>query len=96
MTQKEDNTNPLDGKDSPQVIAYRLEQVEGAVKEGFKEHNDKLDRLVTNFATKVETQGIDARVASLESDRIWIVRLVVGAVVFALLALIGVGFKLNS
>lgn len=78
--------------DSPAVIAYRLGQVENAVKEGFTEHNSKLDAIITNFATKGEVQNIDQRLTSIESDRIWIVRLVVGAVVFSLMALIGIGF----
>lgn len=81
--------------DSPAVIAYRLGQVESAVKEGFESHNTKLDNLVSNFATKGEIQSISHRLASLEGDRKWIVRLVVGAIVFALLALIGVGLKLT-
>lgn len=81
--------------DSPAVIAYRLGQVEGAVKDGFKAHNDKLDSIINNFAPKEALATLSARVDSLESDRKWIVRLVVGAVVFAVLALIGVGMKLN-
>jgi len=79
------------------VIAYRLGQVENAVTVGFKEHNEKLDSLVQGFVTKefyIEQHNtIDGRVRSLENDRKWIVRLVVGAVVFSLMALIGIGFK---
>jgi hypothetical protein len=89
---KEDNMAD-NSPDSPAVIAYRLGQVETAVKEGFNSHNEKLDNIVSNFSTKGEVQAIDIRVQSLESDRVWLVRLVVGAVVFALLALVGVGFK---
>lgn len=88
--------SPDNPEDSPAVIAYRLRQVEGAVKDGFREHNEKLDNLVTNFATKTDIQSLSHRVSSLEADRRWLVRLVIGAVVFALLALIGVGFKLNK
>lgn len=79
--------------DSPAVIAYRLGQVETAVKEGFQEHNTKLDALAENFATKSDLSSLGHRVRSLEADRIWLVRLVLGAVVFSLLALIGIGFK---
>jgi len=79
------------------VIAYRLGQVENAVTIGFKEHNEKLDNLVQGFVTKefyVEQHNtIDGRVRSLENDRKWLVRLVVGAVVFSLMALLGIGFK---
>lgn len=82
--------------DSPAVIAYRLGQVEIAVKEGFAAHEKNLKALVPNFATTGDVTALTSRVASLESDRKWIVRLVVGAVVFALLALIGVGLKLNG
>lgn len=77
------------------VVAYRLGQVEIAVKEGFKLHDEKLTELTSHFATETSLQGVETRVASLESDRMWLVRLVVGSVVFAVLALIGVGFKLN-
>jgi len=79
--------------DSPAVIAYRLGQVETAVKEGFVEHNNKLDAIISNFATKGDFEGIDKRLTSLESDRIWLVRLVVGAVIFSVMALVGIGFK---
>lgn len=79
--------------DSPAVIAYRLGQVETAVKEGFQAHNTKLDALVSNFATKADIQALSHRVGSLESDRKWLVRLVLGAVVFSVLALVGIGFK---
>ena len=81
--------------DSPAVIAYRLGQVENAVKEGFSSHNEKLDAIVNNFATKSESRALDARLTSLESDRKWIVRLIIGAVSTSLLALIGIGLKLN-
>lgn len=83
-----------DNDSSPAVVAYRVGRLEDAVTAGFREHNVKLDRLVENYATKGDVQGISHRVHSLESDRIWIVRMVVGAVVFALLALIGLGFKI--
>ena len=81
--------------DSPAVIAYRLGQVENAVKEGFTAHNEKLDAIITNFATKGDFLNLDKRVVSLESDRKWLVRLIVGAVATSLLALIGIGLKLN-
>lgn len=85
--------------DSPAVIAYRLAQVEKAVSEGNSALNDKLDALVQGFVTKEfyleQHTTLAARVRSLENDRTWIIRLVGGAVVMALLALIGVGLKLN-
>ena len=81
--------------DSPAVVAYRLKLVENAVKEGFLAHNDKLDKIVSNFATKEITTGLDKRIGDLESDRKWIVRVVIGTVATSLLALIGIGLKLN-
>lgn len=83
-------------QDTADVVAYRVGQLENVVKEGFKEHNDKLDKIVANFATASALEEVDKRVTSLESDRKWLVRLVVGAVVFAMLSLIGVGFKTFS
>lgn len=88
---KEATSAPLE--DSPAVIAYRMGQLENAVKAGFEKHDKKLDSLTSNFATKEEFSSINTRVTSLESDRKWLARLVIGAVLFALLSLIGVGFK---
>jgi hypothetical protein len=82
--------------DSPAVIAYRLGQVEVAVKEGFDKHDAKLTELTSNFASVSTVNALSIRIGSLESDRKWLVRLVIGSVVFAMLALIGVGFKLNQ
>lgn len=81
---------------NPGVIAYRVGQLERTVVQGFKEHNEKLDALVNNFTPISDHNALVSRVVSLESDRKWIVRLVIGAVVFTMLALIGVGFKLNK
>ena len=92
----QDNRLADNSPDSPAVIAYRLGQVESAVKDGFAEHNTKLDSIVNNFATKEDYKGISIRLHSLESDRTWIIRLVVGAVIFAVMSLIGVGFGLNK
>ncbi len=75
------------------VVAYRVGQLEDAVRVGFKEHNEKLDRLVSNFAPAKDVADLDSRVTDLEGDRKWIVRLVIGAVTFALLSLIGIGFN---
>lgn len=47
----------------PNVVAYRVGQLEQAVQAGFKEHNDKLDKLINNFITKEEFEN---RVAPLE------------------------------
>jgi hypothetical protein len=86
----------VEPNDHPNVLAYRVGQLESAVKAGFAEHNDKLDNIVNSFASKSDVTAVDVRVTSLESDRKWLVRLVMGAVIFAMLALIGVGLKLNQ
>ena len=76
---------------TPAVVAYRVGQLEITIKEGLKEHNDKLDNLVLNYATIADLKGYDVRISSLEGDRKWLVRLVIGAVIFSLLALVGLG-----
>lgn len=83
----------MDPDSSHTVVAYRVGQLEKAVYVGFKEQNEKLEQLATNFATNTDLGAVSARVTDLENDRKWLVRLVVGAVVFAVLSLIGVGFK---
>lgn len=85
-----------DNDSSPAVVAYRVSSLESTVKDGFREHNEKLDKLVASYATKSEFQVLAHRVSSIEDDRKWMVRLVIGSVIFALLALIGIGFKLNG
>jgi hypothetical protein len=90
-----ENEAESNSPDSPAVIAYRLGQVEAAVKEGFQSHNEKLDAIVNNFATKADYLNLDKRLTDIESDRKWLVRLIVGAVATSLLALIGIGLKLN-
>lgn len=82
-----------DADSNPTVVAYRVGQLENAVRAGFKEHNEKLDRMVENFATTSDLTTLAGRVGDLENDRKWLARLVIGAVVFAVLSLIGVGFK---
>lgn len=85
--------DPPISENTPGVVAYRVGQLEKAVNDGFKEHNDKLDQLVANFATQADLVSVSARVSDLESDRKWVVRLVLGAVLVAVLSLIGVGLK---
>lgn len=86
-----EETQPV--KDTADVVAYRVGELEKAVTVGFREHNEKLDKLANNFATNSALDAVDKRVSSLEGDRKWLVRLVVGAVILAMLSLIGVGIK---
>jgi hypothetical protein len=77
------------------VVAYRTSQLEQAVKDGFKEHNEKLDSLANNFATKADAHALDRRLAALESNQTWVVRLLIGQVFIALIATIGGAVVLN-
>lgn len=56
------------------------------VKQNVKEVSDKLD---TTFATKdyvdTKVKGLDERVVDLESDRQWVVRAIVGAVIVGII-----------
>jgi hypothetical protein len=79
-------------EDTPAVLAYRMGQVEIAVKEssktvieGFKEHDKKLTDLTSNFATKEELAIIQGRL----NDYQWYFRALVTAVLFALGTAIG-------
>lgn len=44
-------------ENSPEVIVYRVKKLEEAVEHGFKEVNDKLDKL-SGFVTKEESEKI--------------------------------------
>lgn len=67
------------------VVDYRMGQLEIAVKEGFINHDKKLDSLTTNFATKEELSIIQSRI----NDYQWYFRALVVAVLTALASGIG-------
>lgn len=79
--------------DSPAVIAYRLGQVESAVKEGFDAHNAKLDSVINNFSTKSEFNAHEVRIKSLEDWNSWATKLVLGAIILSVLALLGIRYS---
>jgi hypothetical protein len=53
---------------SPAVVAYRIGQLEKVVKEGFDTHNEKLDQLTQNFATKPDVIELSRRVLTINSQ----------------------------
>lgn len=85
--------------DTHPVLAYRVGQLEKATSEGFLRLENKLDTLRDGFVSHEQLaeliKGGDAahkelgdRITKLEGWNTWLVRLVVGAVVMAGLALI--------
>lgn len=56
-------TEIVEPDNAPGVIAYRVAQLEKTVITGFKEHNEKLDTLVNNFASKEEVRELMVKVA---------------------------------
>jgi hypothetical protein len=58
-----------DSDSSPAVVAYRVGRLEETITNGFKEHNEKLDKLANNFITKEEFKGHDTRITVLERAR---------------------------
>lgn len=66
------------------VIAYRLGEVEKAVK-----HLDsKFDAYSTTFATKYELGEVKKDVELLQKGRTWLFRTVTGAIILALIGII--------
>jgi hypothetical protein len=55
-----------DSENSPAVVTYRIGQLEQVVRDGFKEHNEKLDRLANNFVT---TETFESRIVPLEKAK---------------------------
>jgi len=81
-----------DTDSSPAVVAYRVSRLEDAVTAGFREHNDKLDKLINSFATKEELVVLQKRL----DDYKWYWRSIVTAVLLALAASISsIIFKLK-
>lgn len=70
---------------SPAVVAYRMGQLEIAVRDGFKSHDEKLTQLTGSFASKEELNEIKR---SLDNWR-WYFRALVVAVFTALGTAIG-------
>lgn len=58
------------GDDAPNIVAYRVSQLEKAVNTGFKKQAEHLDALVQGFVT--EKEMMDAKQeGKLEHDRLW-------------------------
>jgi hypothetical protein len=51
------------------VVAYRLGQVEIAVRDGFKAHDQRLSQLVNNFASSDDLKATNLRVRILETAK---------------------------
>lgn len=60
-----------DDENSQAVVNYRMGQLEQVVKDGFREHNEMLAKLVNNFVT---TEKFENRIAPLEkaNSKNWI------------------------
>ena len=58
----------VDPDNASTVIAYRVGQLESAVREGFKAHDAKLDSLTSNFVTKDEFVALDKRVTDNKKE----------------------------
>lgn len=89
----------VDPDNSPTVVAYRTGQLEKAVSEGFKAVHEKLDLLRDGFVSHEELaesvkQGElvhanhDRRIRKLEGWNSWVVKIVLLAVILAILGLI--------
>ena len=83
-------TEITDPDNNPGVIAYRVGQLEKTVIEGFRAHNEKLDVLTQNFATKEELRSVQNKL----NDWRWYFRALVTAVMLALATAIS-GFIIN-
>lgn len=65
MTKIEQTIETKDNADTaPNVIAYRVGKLEETVVAGFQLHNDKLDTLINNFATKEELAVLQRQLAN--------------------------------
>lgn len=67
------NTNteqPINGEDSPAVLAYRVGQLEKSLTTGFQKLNDKLDVMSCTFATHKDVEAAQLQ-AELEHKAIY-------------------------
>lgn len=97
----------IDPNDSPNVLAYRVGQLEKIVAEGFAKVDGnfatmhaKLDMLKDGFVSheqlaeavkqgQIVHSDHERRIASLEGVQIWLIKIIIGAVLLAVLASIG-------
>ena len=85
--------------DNPAVLAYRVGQLENNQKERFNRLEKKIDDMTTGFVTIDKLNDAkeaaddkhreqDGKIRSLEEWNIWAQRLVLGAVILAILAIV--------
>lgn len=92
-------TNKDTEENAPAVLAYRVGQLEKTVATGFREIKSELADLKMHYATKADMQELEAR-NTMEHKRIdnevseikawmdWATRIVIGAVLVAVLSLV--------
>lgn len=89
----------MSDRDNQPVLAYRVGQLELAVKdvslaqrEGTEKLSTKMDEYAHNFASKTDLvdakSSLDRRITKVESWMTWIGRTVIGTVVLAVLGLV--------
>lgn len=94
----EQEVPPINPDDAPNVVAYRVGELEKTLKAGLLALHGKLDELRDGFVSHEQLaeavkQGDlvhtdqERRISKLERWNEWLVRLVVGAVILAILAL---------
>lgn len=87
-------------KNTPQTqkefIDYRFNETINSIDEVKKQIKDVSDKLDTSFATKdyvdAKIKNHEERLASLESDRQWLIRLVIGLIIVGIIGAV-VRFK---
>lgn len=67
--QEPQKTAPIPEQDTSPVLAYRVGQLEGAVKVGFQELKDELVKLNSKFTPLEEHNKLEKRVTDLETRK---------------------------
>lgn len=92
---------------SPSVVAYRVKALEDTVKQGFDKQAEKIDGILLGFvsnnrfneaklAADEEHRVLQRQIDKINSNLSWVVKLVIGAVIAAVLAAAGISSSVHA
>lgn len=70
------------------IMSTKIDNIEGSIEGMRQDIKDLANKIDSNYVTRVEHVNLERRVVGIESSMSWIVRLIVGIVITAVLGLI--------
>jgi hypothetical protein len=70
------------------IMGTKIDNIEGAIAGMRQDIKDLSTKMDSNYITRMEFENLKNRVEGIENGMSWVIRLIVGAVITAVLALI--------